>query len=81
MHFIPVKASAELWISAATPEITSVVWKTIPLARPALNATPHLAPLERLLANRYILSGPGAKVKRIEAVKKYNKSVRHKQKI
>ena len=71
--FNTVKAKDEFCINAATPTITKNVWKIIPLASPAAKITPLFAPSDKLFVSKYKLSGPGANVKSIDAVKKYTK--------
>ena len=64
-------AVAEDFIRAATPTITSVVWKTIPLTKPHAKIIPDFAPSDKLFVSKYKMSGPGASVNKIDAVKKY----------
>ena len=68
-------AVAEDFINAATPTITSVVWKTMPLTSPHAKIIPAFAPSDRLLVSKYKMSGPGASVSKIDAVKKYTSVV------
>ena len=64
-------AVAEDFISVATPNITSVVWKTIPLTKPHAKIIPAFAPSDKLFVSKYKMSGPGASVNSIDAAKKY----------
>ena len=66
-------------MNVATPSITSVVWKTMPLTKPHAKIIPAFAPSARLFVSRYKMSGPGASVKSIDAVKKYRKVELSKQ--
>ena len=64
-------AVAEDFMKAATPTITRVVWKTIPLTSPQAKMIPAFAPSDKLFVSKYKMSGPGASVNRTDAVKKY----------
>lgn len=66
-------AVAEDFINAATPNMTNVVWKMIPLDKPHAKIIPAFAPSDKLFVSRYKMSGPGASVNKIDAVKKYAK--------
>ena len=71
--FSTVNAKGEFCINAATPTITKKVWKIIPLTSPAAKVMPLFAPSDKLFVSKYKMSGPGANVKSIDAVKKYAK--------
>ena len=66
-------AVAEDFINAATPTMTSVVWKMIPLTSPQAKIIPAFVPSDKLFVSKYKMSGPGASVSKIDAIKKYPK--------